>query len=51
MEKGQVKKGIFIVVDIKDDPMGQKHYKLMYALNSLYYPLCSREIYRIDGEK
>ncbi len=46
-----MKKGILIVIDIKDDPMGLKHYKLVTMLKNLYYPLGDRENYLLEGEK
>lgn len=45
-----MKKGILIVVDLKDDKMGFKHYKLVSMLQSLYYPPGERTLYPLTGE-
>lgn len=46
-----MKKGILVVVDVKHDSMGNKYYKLVSMIESLYYPPCEREVYPLEGEK
>ncbi len=46
-----MKKGILIIVDIKDDMMRIKYHKLISMIQALYYPPCERDIYPLEGEQ